>query len=339
MAAVKRRRAVGEFARIARISELLAGAGGKRGVRVDIGDDAAVLMPERGPLVATVDVAVDGVHFAEALLSLVDVGYRSLNAAVSDLAAMGARPLGALSSLIVPPELSEAKLYQVVRGQAEAAASLTCPIVGGNLSRGAELSITTTVLGEVKRPLLRSGARCGDELWLLGTVGLSAAGLRHLMSGSRRAADRATRACVMAFRRPKARLAEGRALLGRAHAAIDVSDGLASDAGHLARASGVRLLFEESALRAALAPELLLVAARLELCPLTLALTGGEDYALLATGPRRRRPPGAAVVGEVVEGSGVWLRDQGGRLRRPGTGFDHFASDARRSPAVRRGGG
>ncbi len=342
MAAKKRRRAAGEFARIARIAALVSGAGGTRGIRVDIGDDAAVLRPQSDQLVVTVDVAVEGVHFSAELLSLVDVGYRSMNAAVSDLAAMGARPLAALSSLIVPVLLPESQLYQVVRGQAEAAKLLQCPIVGGNLSRGGELSITTTVLGEASRPLLRAGARAGDELWLLGEVGLSAAGLHILKKGPPRASDLATRRCVAAFRRPRARLAEGWELLGRARAAIDISDGLASDAGHLAKASRVQLILDERGLGATLAPELVRAAAALRLSALELALTGGEDYALLATGPRRSRPKDAVVIGEVVKGCGVVLRDTTGRLRPAGTGFDHFALDrpAHRVPgrAVNRDG-
>jgi len=136
-------------------------------------------------LVWTVDAAVEHVHFERGWLTLADVGWRSFNAAVSDICAMAAEPLCALSSVIFPAQFSRRDMNELGRGQRDAARSLGCPIVGGNLSRGAELSITTTVLGRARRPLLRSGALPGDELWLCGEVGLAAAGLRLLQRRSK----------------------------------------------------------------------------------------------------------------------------------------------------------
>ncbi|MEB2322507.1 MAG: thiamine-phosphate kinase, partial [Sorangiineae bacterium] len=270
-------------------------------IELGIGDDAAILAPRGRRLVWTIDAAVEGVHFERRWLTLADVGFRSFNAAASDLAAMGARPLGALSALALPPAASLRDVAAIGRGQAEAARSLGCPVVGGNLSRASELSVTTTVLGEATAPLRRAGARPGDELWLVGEVGLARAGFELLRAGHP-ARTRAARACVAAWRRPHALLRRGVALAGRARACIDVSDGLAGDAAQLAQASGVRVIIDAGALRAALSPELAAVAAALGVEPLELALEGGEDYALLAAGARLRRPSFARVSGRVTRG-------------------------------------
>ncbi|MGC4090493.1 MAG: thiamine-phosphate kinase [Polyangiaceae bacterium] len=317
------RKKVSEFARIARIERLLAAHGPKPSstLELGIGDDAALLRL-RGRAVWTVDTQVEGVHFDRRWLSLEDIGYRSFQAAVSDLAAMGAEPLGALSSLALPSRLSERELERVVRGQADAAADCGCPIIGGNLSRAGELSVTTSVLGSVRRPLLRGAARAGDELWLIGDVGMAALGLFALSRGvSRRSA--AVRACIERWRRPRALLREGLELSRRARAAIDVSDGLAGDAGHIARGSGVSLVFDAERLQAALTSELVRGAALLGLTALDLALGGGEDYALLCSGPAGRRPRFARVIGDVERGNGVWLSVSGRRKKLAGS-FDHF---------------
>ncbi|MFZ5889782.1 MAG: thiamine-phosphate kinase [Myxococcota bacterium] len=311
-----------EFARIARIQRLLEnGASTARGIEIGIGDDAAVLRAD-GRCVWTVDAQVEGVHFDRRWLSLEDIGYRSFQAAASDLAAMGARPLGALSSLALPRELSEPNLRRIVQGQARAARECGCPIIGGNLARAGELSLTTTLLGKVERPLLRSDAKAGDELWLVGDIGLAALGLFALSHGTRGSAS--VRHCVGVWRRPRALLREGALLVGRARAAIDISDGLAGDAGHLAAASGVQLTFDADELEATLSPHLLSSARELGLSALELAVRGGEDYALLCSGPAERRPRFARPIGHVGRGQGVWLERAGRRKKLSGS-FDHFA--------------
>lgn len=295
-----------------------------------IGDDAAVLRTVRRRLVWTVDVAVEGVHFERRFLSLSDIGARSFHAAVSDLAAMGARPIAALSGLVVPVALGARAVRGIALGQAEAARNLRCPVVGGNLSRGGELSVTTTVLGVADRPLTRAGARVGDEVWLIGDVGLAAAGRRLLLASHGRGrlpppTRKAIEKCVTAFRRPQALVRAGMRLVERAHAVIDVSDGLVGDARHLAEASGVRLVLEEAALRRILGPELREAAEFLGEDALTLALEGGEDYALVATGPGRKRLRAMRRIGRVEQGRGVVVEGRSGSLRRARGGFDHFS--------------
>lgn len=318
-----RSRTLAEFSAIPRLETLFRQK--HSAVALGIGDDAAVL-EARGRWVWTVDSAVEHVHFERAWLSLSELGYRSFQAAASDVSAMGGAPIAALSSVIFPSDFSQAELGALARGQRAAARELGCAVVGGNLARGAELSVTTTVLGSVaRRPLLRSGARVGDEVWLCGELGLAAAGLRLLQAGVRRGANAAERSALRAFRRPKAQLAAGLALARVAHAAIDVSDGLAGDARHIATASGVELQIDLEAVGAALSPALVALASRLSVSALDLALYGGEDYALVATGPKRARPAGARVIGWAGKGRGVVLID-GRRRRRAGRGFEHASS-------------
>lgn len=321
-----RARAISEFSAIPQLEALFRQASAQ--VELGIGDDAA-LLKSSGRWVWTVDAAVEHVHFERAWLTLAELGFRSFQAAASDVSAMGGAPFAALSSVIFPPGFAAAELKQLARGQREAARALGCAIVGGNLARGAELSVTTTVVGSVKRGLLRSGARVGDELWLCGELGLAAAGLRLLQAGTRRGTSRAARRALTAFRRPEARLAAGLELARAAHAAIDISDGLAGDALHVAQASGVELSIDLTLLAATLSPELHALAKGLGVPALELALYGGEDYALLATGPKRARPPSAQPIGTVRQGRGVWLVDAG-RRQRAGRGFEHSSGRASR---------
>lgn len=295
------------------------------GIELGIGDDAALLRRVSGKLVLSVDTNLEHTHFELDWLRLDQLGARALHSAASDLAAMGARPVAALSALVLPPGVRESDLKRLARGQAQAAEELGCVVVGGNLTRGREWSLTTTVIGSSETALSRRGAARGDAVWLVGDVGLAAAGLRLLQAGRGRARGRAAARCLRAWREPRALVKQGLALVGRASAAIDISDGLGRDAGHLARASNRRVVIEQAALEAALAPELGLVAHELGVDPLELALAGGEDYALLATGNPRKRPRFARVIGRVEAGAGVVLESKSGQQPLMG-GFDHFSA-------------
>jgi thiamine-monophosphate kinase len=323
--AFRRRPASGEFALIAQLARELSAPHAKA-VELGIGDDAAILRVGRERVVVSVDDQVEGVHFDLRWLGPSDVGYRALQAAASDLAAMGATPLGALASLHVPRGFPDAKLRELSRGQAEAARQLRCPVVGGNIARGAALSVTTTVLGRVQKPLLRSGARPGDELWVVGELGLARAGLLlhqqrlKVPSRLRAVAERAR----SAWARPEARVQAGRKLLGRAHALIDVSDGLAGDVQHLADESRVKAVVEAALLARLVSPELCDLGDLLGEPGVALALNGGEDYALLCTGPRARRPRWAKVVGRIERGRGSELELETGQRLALGPGFDHL---------------
>jgi thiamine-monophosphate kinase len=320
---VKARRAgVGERD-LVRLLERCLGQGGRRPaeLEVGIGDDAAVFRLGGTRLVWTVDACVEGVHFDRRWVSCQDVGWRSLQAAASDLAAMGARPLGALGSLVLPAWITRAEVRELARGQAAAARSLGCPVVGGNLSRGSELGVTTSVLGVCRRPLLRSGARPGDELWLVGEVGLARAGWELLRRGMASSGSHENR-CISAWRRPRALVARGVELGRVAQAAIDLSDGLGGDARQLAEASRVRVVLERGRLERVLPQAVRCVGERLGLDVFALALGGGEDYALLAAGTRR--PAWARVIGRVEKGRGAVLEAPDGSREELGPGFDHF---------------
>jgi thiamine-monophosphate kinase len=309
-----------------RIALLRAAFGGPldEHVRVGIGDDAAVLAPPTDPLVWTVDASVEGVHFRRDLLSLADVGYRATMAAASDLAAMGARPLGLLAALVLPRAFTDDDLAALAAGQREAADALGTAVIGGNLARGGELSITTTALGAAARPLTRAGARPGDGVWMAGPVGLAAAGLALLTSGTSEARSAAAAIAVSAWQRPRARIADGLRAADRAHAAIDVSDGLAQDVGHVAEASDVSIVLDTAAVVGA---DLRAIAAEIGRDPLDLALRGGEDYAVVVTLAPDDALDGFVRIGEVIPRAAarVLLRREDGSIAAlDGRGFDHF---------------
>jgi thiamine-monophosphate kinase len=336
---------MGEHAWLAKLGPQLGP--GAPGVLHGIGDDAAVLAPRQGRLIWTVDASVEGVHFTRQIATPEDAGYRSFVAAASDVAAMGARPLYALSSLVVPggnERETEALLDAIAAGQAAAAAAVGAPIVGGNVSSGPSIAITTTLLGELDEgaaPLLRSGARPGDGVWVAGALGRAAAGLRLLLSGNTEGDPPGLAECIRAFLRPRAQIELGPRLAGRASAAIDVSDGLAQDAAHLARASGCRLVLDAEAAEALGGAPLAAACAALSLDPAALALSGGEDYALLVTAAGSLADLGFALVGHVEPADQLDAQGQSsdagqpeqlpvtvlrsGRPWKPPAGFDHLS--------------
>lgn len=268
----------GEFAAISQLASALAATlGDPPGDETWIGDDAAVLAPPVGRLLLTTDVSVAGVHADLSLVSIADLGWRTLVASVSDIAAMGGRPLHAVVAVAGPPDTDLAGLYD---GLAAAAAAFACPVVGGDLSAADRLSVAVAVTGDLPDPptaVLRSGARPGHRIFVTGPLGASAAGLRLLRGGARRASGigvrgKETAALLDAYRRPRARPAEGAvARRAGATAMVDVSDGLVADLGHVADASGVGFRLGDVPVHPG---------AQLE-----DALGGGEDYELVVVTP------------------------------------------------------
>jgi thiamine-monophosphate kinase len=305
-----------------------AGRGKKQ--NLGIGDDAAILTGLTPRVCWTTDSCEEGVHFELAWMSPEDIAHKALHAAVSDIAAMGAKPSAMLCHVTLSPRADRAFFRRLVQGQAEVSRALDCPIVGGNLSAGERFGVVTTVLGSEPRTrslgslgfLTRNGAKAGDELWLLGSVGWSGLGL-HLLRAGRTTGRGSASQALRAFRRPEALVGLGLELRGRATACLDVSDGLSRDARTLARSSGVRLVLEERACLDLLSASFIRLALELGLDPLEAALQGGEDYALLATGPSARRPRGAARIGRVERGEGAFLDALSGKAERLRGGFLH----------------
>jgi thiamine-monophosphate kinase len=317
---------LGEFGLIARLT---GGLELGPGVEVGVGDDAAVLEPSHGhKLVVTTDVLVEGLDFTAALSEPEDWGWKAVAANLSDLAAMGAEARWLVLALTVPGPTPVATLERVYAGVGEACRAFGVALVGGDVSAGPVLSLAVTALGEAERPVLRSGARPGDRLCVTGPLGAAAAGLGLLERDDRAAGDLLGRfpGLAAAHRRPIPALAMGLALArAGASAMIDVSDGLAGDALHLAEASGVGLEVHDATVP--LAPGVAEAAALLGLDPLELALGGGEDFVLAAALPR------AADLGGVLD-CGRFIPDPGTRVRltatgqRPLTGlaYDHFSA-------------
>jgi thiamine-monophosphate kinase len=315
---------MGRIARLAALFALPAGAPDDS-IKRAIGDDAAILIPRKRDgeeLVWTVDAQVEGVHFRADLASWADIGWRSFMAAASDLAAMGATPWCALSALVLPKSLADDALDALTAGQAEAARAVGAAVVGGNLARGSEVSITTTLLGTSAHAIPRKAVR-GDGIWVSGALGLAAAGLAALERKLDPSDPDVARA-ALAWRRPEARIADGlRMAASASHGAIDVSDGLAQDIGHIAHASGLRAVIEESALRAYVLPNVGAIASRLAVSAMDLALHGGEDYALIAACDHPIE--GFVRLGRFEEGEGVALEGDDGPPRAiDARGFDHF---------------
>lgn len=252
-----------------------APAGTREDVVLGIGDDAALLrVPPDQELAVSTDSLVAGVHFP-ADLDAAAVGHRSLASNLSDLAAMGAKPAWVLMALTLP-EVDERWLEGFSRGFFGLAKQHDVALVGGNVARG-PLNITLTVHGLVLKgkALTRAGAQVGDLIYVTGCPGDAAAGLKLLQSGSRDFAS----PCVKRFAYPEPRIAAGEALRGIASAAIDVSDGLLADLGHLLEVHrhGAKIALD----RLPLSSELLKLHGREEAW--TLALTGGDDYELCFT--------------------------------------------------------
>jgi thiamine-monophosphate kinase len=282
-----------------------------------VGDDAAVVdLPRGDSLVASVDSAVEDVHFRRGWLTAWEVGYRAAAAALSDLAAMGASPVGMLLAVAIP-DAWRPDLLEIADGAGEVAGRWRAPILGGNITRGRELSLTTTVLGSVYGPLTRDGVKPGDRLYVTGRLGASGAALRALLANSEPDPRHREK-----FARPQPRVSEARWLAAMgATAAIDVSDGLLADLGHLAAASGVRIEVDLDHIPVAdgVSPK--------------DAAASGEEYELIVSAREPLdleafvaafRLPLTPIAHAAAGDPGVEVRRKGRRVANPG-GHDHFS--------------
>lgn len=318
-----------EFDLIARYFTRAAPAG-----LLGVGDDCALFPVPPGEQVATsTDLLLEGRHFFPDVDPKA-LGHKALAVNLSDLAAMGARPIGCVLGLALP-RLDEPWLAAFAEGFHELAAAHGCPLVGGDTTRSAhDLAISVTVFGSVPpgQALRRDGARSGDDIWVSGELGAADVAYR-LLDGQYPANAALLAATRGALEWPEPQVGLGTALRGIANAAIDLSDGLVQDLGHILAASrvGARLRFADLPMAPALAS--------LEAALLQRALLGGGDvYQLCFTAPPSRRDAvlaaartaGARVtrVGEILPQPGIAVLDaQGQPLADLPAGFDHFPAD------------
>jgi thiamine-monophosphate kinase len=304
--------------------ESMLGRWGDRVLR-GLGDDAAVVRGA-GYCVTSVDAMVDGIHFRREQLGASDIGHRALAAALSDLAAMGAvRPGEAYLVLGVPGGVTRDYLVELVAGADALAAEVGVTIAGGDVTRAGDLTVSFTVVGWADDPtalVTRDGARAGDAVAVTGELGGAGAGLAILDGRAGAGLTPNVRAALIErYARPQPRLDAGRAVTAAgARGLIDLSDGLATDAAHIARRSGVRIEIAPAALP--LAPGVAEVAGELGVDAHEFAATAGEDYELCVCGPADTLAgvPGLTVIGSVVQGeSGVQFGESGSEL----SGYEH----------------
>lgn len=297
-------------------------------IRVGPGDDCAVL---EGGIVLSSDLSVEDVHFRRAWLDPVEIGFRAAGAALSDLAAMAALPIGVMASLAVPEAEAESLAPEVMRGVRLAADSVGTTLIGGDFTRSpGPILLDIIAIGEADAPVLRSGAQAGDALWVTGTLGGAGAAVRAWLNGAT-----PTDTARKRFARPQPRIREARWLAERniPRAMLDLSDGLAGDAAHLSAANGVAIMIAQDTIP--IDPAALEFASS-HRDALDLALSGGEDYELCFAA----RPGAVEAVAEEFEGAfnlrltrvGTLSDGKGVHISIPGggsvplhsTGFQHF---------------
>jgi len=307
---------LGEFGVIARVT---AGRRMPSTTLLGPGDDAAVLAALDGRVVACTDMLVEGVHFRLDWSTPHQAGRKAVAANLADVAAMGAVPTALLVGLACPGSTPASTVQTMFDGIWEEAGRVGAGVVGGDVVSAPKIIISVTALGDLqgRAPITRSGARPGEVLAVCGRLGWAAAGLAVLSRGFR-----SPMTVVGAHRVPEPPYDAGpQAAAAGATAMIDVSDGLLSDLGHIAQASGVRIDIDSATL--AVPRRLVEVASALGADPRHWVLTGGEDHALLASFPGRDRlPSGWTAIGAVRDGRGVTV--DGNPYEGP-AGWAHFS--------------
>lgn len=300
-------------------------------VAVDIGDDAAVIdIPPDRQLVTSVDTLVSGVHFfADA--GPYDIGYKSLAVNISDLAAMGGEPRWVTLALTLPEEIP-AWIEKFAEGFSGLAGEHGVSLIGGDLTHG-PLSITVQIMGLVEKgkALTRSGAAAGDGIYVSGCIGAAGMALHYFSKEEPRRTIKPSQSCIDRLLRPEPRVGLGRALIGLASAAIDISDGLAADLGHILEASGRGA--EVSLDSMPLCDDLMRIESRDR--RLQLALCSGDDYELCFTAPVKHHGRIEQIgndlqiplnrIGRITDVRSLkWLNQDGSEYKLSSTGYRHF---------------
>lgn len=322
---------LGEFGVIERIRRATAPG---RGVRLGIGDDCAWVYHSTGSSLITADLLIEGVHFNLKWTSLFALGYKSLAVNLSDIAAMGGVPAYATLSLGIPPRLDSKQIDEFYRGFNRLAKNCGVALVGGDTNLAESLIISVCVIGHPPaRPVRRSGAKAGDDIYVTGTLGDSALGLELLRRRLPRARQGATAHLLARHRQPTPRLAAGSILAKEklATAMIDISDGLLQDLSHVCEASNIGAVIWNEQLPLSRAYRTMAGSDRTD-----YALSGGEDYELLFCARARQRerleslPARAEIkitrIGRCVAAKrGISVLDSSGKPLAPQSkGHDHF---------------
>ena len=312
-------KAVDEFALIRRYFDRAKDATGHRtGVVKGIGDDGAVLAPSPGTeLISVIDTLVEGVHFPSGF-NPADIGYRAVAVNLSDIAAMGAEPRWMTLALSMQTA-SDEWLAAFSEGMFAAAAEFDVALVGGDTTHASQVVATVQINGEVAagKAILRSGAQVCDKIYVTGTVGDAAAGLHGLINGN------SSKELASRFARPSARVGYGRALVGVASAAIDLSDGLYGDLNKLLAASGVGAKLDIGALPMSDALREHFTVERQR----GFALGGGDDYELCFTAAGEVPDPGimsVTAIGSITAEPGLVCWFDGNVVPYDDTGYRHF---------------
>ncbi|MDP3817074.1 thiamine-phosphate kinase [Pseudomonas sp.] len=321
---------MGEFELIRHYFAAASCARAGEGVALGIGDDCALLeLPAGEQLAISTDTLVSGVHFPESPDPFL-LAQRALAVSVSDLAAMGATPLGFTLALTLPSAEAD-WLEAFARGLDRMAQQCAIRLIGGDTTRG-PLSLTLTVFGRVPQgqALTRAGAQVGDLLCVGGELG-DASGALPLVLGQRQAEPAIAEPLLARYWSPVPQLELGLALRGKATAALDISDGLLADCGHIAAASGVALLIEQARVPLSAALQAFVDTPTAYEC----ALSGGDDYRLAFTLPPQYLADLQAagwplrVIGRVAAGQGVWLLDaDGAPVQAAHSGYQHFEASS-----------
>jgi len=330
---------LGEFGFIEKIARLVGAP--QAPVVVGIGDDAAVLkLTGDGYLLLTTDVLVEDVHFRRQWLSPEQIGTRAAGMALSDIAAMGGRPIAAFVSVGLPPTLEVEPAEELMAGLSRTATQYGAVLAGGDTTASSQgIFVDVVILGTTHQPWLRNGAQPGDILMVTGSLGEAGAALALLQAGQVTDASALPEALAKRFANPTPRLAVAEALAARnmVKAAIDISDGLVQDAGHLSQRSGVSITIESA--RVPISPICCQTAQQLAQDPVQWALTSGEEYELLlAISPEMAEQASQVVtangeialteIGYVTEGERVVVLDESGKpMDVTLGGWDHFGQD------------
>ncbi len=304
------------------ITRIRRAASGSRRIRLGIGDDCAILRPPRGTeLLVTTDLSVEGTHFRRDWHSAESVGHRCLARGLSDIAAMGGEPMAAFLSLALPKSLPQRWVDEFIAGFTRLGRQCACPLAGGDIAQSnsgivADVIVVGSVLSD--RAITRAAARAGQNIFVTGSLGRSAATLQQLYSGTKITARKTDPHFY-----PQPRLEVGRWLREQklASSMIDLSDGLSIDLAHICEESGVRAVINESLLPIAHGASL------------EQALHGGEDYELLFTAKSSAKIPptisGVPIteIGWIESGRSVFITDLKRKPRKLALrGWEHFRS-------------